>query len=241
MVLTERARTLEAPVATAIRSLERVFGDRSRFVPAEATRTFRIATSDNLALFVLPSLVSLLAREAPYVSLRCTNIGLDWQKRLRLGELDLKLGRAERAENGLRTKVLLMEDLVCVVRKGNALTHGKLTTERYAAARHLLVAPREGDSSAIDHALGTKGLTRRVVMTVPHFLVAPFIVARSDLVLTVSRRVAKTFVKHLELTTLECPLRMPKHGLAQTWSESAEDDEGHAWLRNAIERAISSN
>jgi DNA-binding transcriptional LysR family regulator len=237
MVLTERARALVGPVAEAIGGLERVFGDARPFDAARATSTFRIATSDNLALFVLPRLAALLAKEAPHVRVRCTNIGPDWADHLRRGELDLKLGRAERGTTGLRTKVLFEERLVCVVRKGHPASRGALTAARYAAFDHLLVAPREGDTSAVDRVLAGSGLARRVVMTLPHFLVAPFVVARSDLVLTVSQRVAATFAPALGLAVVPCPLRLPGYGLAQTWAESTAADEAQRWLRAAVERA----
>ena len=236
LVPTERARGLEAPVAAAIRGLERVFGDGPLFDPKRAAATFRIATSDNLALFVLPGLAALIAREAPGVRVRCTAIASDWAERLRRGDLDLKLGRAERATAGLRSKVLFRESLVCVVRRGHPATRSVLTPARYAAFEHLLVAPREGDTSFVDELLAAKGLARRVAMTVPHFLAAPFVVARSELVLTVSRRVAATFVRPLGLVLVKCPLPLPPHGLGQTWAASADEDAGHRWLRAAIER-----
>ena len=58
---------------------------------------------------------------------------------LRRGEIDLKLGRAEPATEGLRTRLLFRESLVCVVRRGHAATRGRLTPVRYAAFDHLLV------------------------------------------------------------------------------------------------------
>jgi DNA-binding transcriptional LysR family regulator len=238
LVLTERARSLAAPVAAAIASLDRVFGSAPGFDPKLATRTFRVATSDNLALFVLPRLIALFAREAPHVDIRCTNIGADWADGLRRGEIDLKLGRAEPATEGLRTKLLFRESLVCVVRRGHAATRGRLTPARYAAFDHLLVAPRGGDTGILDRALAARGLRRRIAMTVPHFLVAPFVVASSDLVLTISTRVASTFAPLLDLATIACPIRVASHGLAQTWAATTDVDEGHRWLRRAVERTV---
>lgn len=237
LVLTERARALAAPVAAAISGLERVFGAAPHFEPKSAARTFRLATSDNLALFVLPRLAALLAREAPHVDVRCTSIGPDWADALRRGEIDLKLGRVEPTTDGLRTKLLLRESLVCVVRRGHPATRGRLTPARYASYDHLLVAPRGGDGGIVDRALATRGLRRRIAMTVPHFVVAPFVVASSDLVLTISTRVATMLAPVLGLATVACPVRVASHGLAQTWAETIDADEGHRWLRNTIERA----
>lgn len=237
MTLTERARGLVAPVATSIESLQRVFSHAPDFDPRRAARTFRIAASDNVALYVLPQLVAMLATEAPQIDLRCSSIGTDWADRLRRGEIDLKLGLAEPPEIGLCTKPLLREHLVCVVRRGHAATRGRLTAARYASFDHVLVSPRGGDVGAIDRALAARRMKRRIVMTVPHFLVAPFVVARSDLVLTVSARVAKALAPRLDLVTLACPFRGASYGLGQVWASSTDGDEAHRWLRRAVERA----
>ncbi len=234
--LTERGRSLLAPVSTAIDALRDVFAPAPPFDPKLVARTFRIASSDNLELLVLPPLAALLEREAPRIDVRSSDLGADWRERLRRGELDVKLGRAETPAPGLRSRVLFQERLVCLVRRGHPAMRGRLTPQRYAALDHLLVAPRGGETGIVDDVLAARGLERRVAMTVPHFLVAPFVVASSDVVLTISTRVAERFASRLGLVTLPCPVPTPKYALAQTWAASMDDDEGHAWFRDAVAR-----
>ena len=64
---------------------------------------------------------------------------------------------------------------------------GKLTLQRIAALDHLLVSPRGGRQGIVDAQLGRLGLTRPVALSVPHFLMAPAVVAESDLIATLPR------------------------------------------------------
>lgn len=54
-------------------------------------------------------------------------------------------------------------------------------------------------SGIVDEVLAKHGVRRRIAMTVPHFLVAPFVVASSDRVLTAPARSLAPFIKSLQL------------------------------------------
>jgi hypothetical protein len=75
-------------------------------------------------------------------------------------------------------------------------------------------------------------------MTVPHFLVAPFVVAGSDLALTAPARLLTSFVKLLGLRRLELPIKLAGYTLTQVWAARARDDAGLRWLRHVIARTL---
>jgi DNA-binding transcriptional LysR family regulator len=85
----------------------------------------------------------------------------------------------------------------------------------------------------VDFALEAKRLYRRITLRVPHFLVAPAIVARTDLVLTVPRRVLET-VDTSRLRTAEPPLPLHSFAVHLVWHRRAERDPGATWLRDCI-------
>jgi DNA-binding transcriptional LysR family regulator len=241
LVLTERAKGLTAPTERAVEELERVFRGRSDFDPTTSDRTFRLLGTDNVELFLLPKLAALLAREAPGVSLKVVHLPADWADVLRRGEADLKLGRRHPPVAGLRGEDLLEERFACAVRKGHPAPR-RPTLAQYASYRHVLVSPSpvEGDTGAglVDAMLATQGLDRRVAMTVPHFLVAPFVVAATDLVLTASERLLAPFRRRLGLRTFALPARKATYTLAQMWAERANEDPAICWLRSAVVRAL---
>jgi len=244
LVPTPRARALVVPVERAVANLEAVFAAPARFLPATSERTFQIAGTDNLALYLLPKLVSLLAREAPAVKVRYHSLPKDWAGPLRRGEIDVKLGRAYPVADDLRSEQLLVEKFVCVVRKDHPVARAgsRLSIEQYAALDHVVVAPTlaigEPLSSAVDTLLAKRGLTRRIAVSVPAFVLAPFLVASSDLVLTASERLLATCARGLALRKLPLPLRLRSYALSQVWAAHAEHDDGLTWLREAISRAL---
>jgi DNA-binding transcriptional LysR family regulator len=240
MVLTERARALIEPVGLAVAQFERVFARQEKFDPATSERTFRIVATDNVEFYLLPKLMGLLTREAPAVDLRMHHLMPDWMDALRNGDVDLKLGRKYKLPSGFRAQDLFEERFVCVVRSGHPVG-GRLTVAEYAELGHVVVAPTLGHrdtlSGSVDAALKRHGLRRRVVLTVPHFLVAPFVVAASDLVLTVAERLVSSLSRKLELRTVQLPVQLAAYKLTQVWAERSQTDPGHEWLRAAVSRA----
>ncbi|AUX44246.1 LysR family transcriptional regulator [Sorangium cellulosum] len=238
MTLSARALDLAPKAAEAVARLEQVFSPVERFDPRSSRRTFRLAATDNLELLVLPPLTRILAAEAPHINLRCRNIPADFAELLRRGELDAKLGRGGPVPDGCRSTLLAAEEIVCVMRRGHPASRKTLTAARYAACEHLMVSPHGEDQSAIDDELAERGLRRRVNLTVSHFLVAPFILSGSDLLLTVSARVADALARKLDLVVRPCPVGTKHYTLTLVWPGRSEDDDGHRWLRTAIQRAV---
>jgi DNA-binding transcriptional LysR family regulator len=241
MVLTEKAKSLLEPVQTAVMELERVFATADPFEPETSTRTFRVAATDNLELYVLPKLFELLGQEAPHVSLRVHHLTPDWPEALRNGDIDLKLGRESHVGSGLRCEDLFEERYACVVAKEHPVTTERLTLAEYAKLRHLVIAPTAGYadsvSTFIDARLGEQSKRRHIALSVSHFVVAPLIVAKTDLALTAAERLIRPFVKPFRLRLLELPFRPASYRLTQIWADRSHDDSGHAWFRAMIQRA----
>ena len=130
--------------------------------------------------------------------------------------------------------MLFEEGFVCIVRAGHPLAKGPLTLERFLDARHAVIAPRGRPGSVVDNALARRRKTRRVAVAVPHFLMAPELVASSDLVLTVAARVAQHFARYLPLVLLEPPLPLPTFKLQLAWHERQHHDPAQAWFRGVL-------
>jgi len=239
LVPTPRALALEEPVERAIRGLEGTFLGRPSFDAKTARRRFVIATSDYVEIILLPGLISRLAEEAPGIDLVVRAIEGGAEDELRRGEVDLAFGLLQDGAeaNALRWVRLLDDDFVCMMREGHPLAQGQLDVARFVSARHALIAPRGRPGGPVDEALAELGLTRRVALLVPHFLVAPHVVARTDLLLTIARRIAVTFAEMLPLAIVESPLALPTFTVGMQWGERNDADPGHAWLRQRLVEA----
>jgi len=71
---------------------------------------------------------------------------------------------------------------------------------------------------------GRKGLERRIALIVPHFLSAPFIVARTDMLLSLPERIAQKFLDLAPLSILSAPIDLPAYDLVMVWHPLREND-----------------
>jgi DNA-binding transcriptional LysR family regulator len=229
---TALAAALAPEVQRLLAEVEGVLLAQGRFDPATSRRNFRIAASDYCCAVLLPELIARLRRAAPAVQLDVFERGQLPASELARGELDAVLSTSDRVDGALVARELFREGFVCALRKRHPV-RSRLTLQRYAALDHLLVANPGYGPGVVDFALESHGLRRRVALRVPHFMVAPAIVARTDLVLTVPRRVLET-ADTSGLRIAKPPLPLAAFGVHLIWHRRAETDLGASWLREQI-------
>ena len=237
MVPTVRAEAMAAPVRHALDDMKRALAPPRPFDPRTASLRFVMGSSDHVELALLPRVVARLAREAPGIELRALVAG-DEPSALLAGTLDLAFAplRPVDERSGVHARKLFDDRFVCVVRKGHALAGKKLTLARFVAASHALIAPRGTEGGFVDDALARMGMRRRVAVALPHFLVAPHIVANSDLVLTLAARIAAVLVEPLGLAVLTPPAELGLEGfvVSASWHERTHGDPARRWVREVI-------
>jgi DNA-binding transcriptional LysR family regulator len=239
MLPTPRAEALATPIRRALADIEGALQADARFDPHAAQRTFTLATTDYGELVVLPPLLAHLSREAPGVDLRVGPVPDDLSGALERGDVDLAIAFIRRdASAAIRTRKLVDDRFVCVMRKGHPATKRPLTLERFVALRHAMVAPRGRAGGVVDDALAARGLTRHVVLALPHFLATALVVARSDLVATLAERIARLFAVSHGLAIVKPPLELRGFSIHACWHERRNADPALAWLRNAVADAI---
>lgn len=235
---TELGLELAPVVRRLVGEIEGMLLGRQRFDPKTSRRSFRIAASDYCAAVLLPELIAGVRRVSPGVQIDVYEHSQLPASELARGELDAVLTTSRHVDSPLLSEELFREGFVCVVRKKHPV-RGRLTLERYVELDHLLVANPGYGPGVVDCALQARGLQRRVALRVPHFLVAPAIVARTDLVLTVPRRVLEIVDTSL-LRIAEPPLALEAFGVHLVWHRRSERDPGATWLRERIGACVRS-
>ena len=233
---TRYAEELAPRLEAALGSVAGLFGDAPSFSAATLDRAFSFAGTDFSELLILPHIVRQLARTAPLVDLVCSAVGGEVERQLQDREVDLAFGTSFRARAGLVMKKVATDDLALLARKGHPL-RDRLDVERYAAAGHVLVAPRGTAGGAIDVALAALGQRRRVVVRVSNFATAAALVAETDLFTAMPRSCALVMVKRLPLLVRELPVHVPKFTFSLAWNEQLTRDAGHRWFRSVVEEA----
>jgi DNA-binding transcriptional LysR family regulator len=241
MVPTSRAESLVGPIRSAMEALKGALAPSPAFEPATAKSRFLLAATDYAAWLCLPPLCAELARRAPHVRLEAGPLTERVPSRgLERGEVDLALGFFPDPPESLYQQELFQEDFVAVVSRGSPHAKGKMTLSRFTELRHLIVSPWGGVVGTLDAALAGAGVARTVFVSLTHFLVAPAIAAETDLVVTLPRRLAKSFERTYPLSLVELPLALPSLSFRQLWHERTHHERAHAWLRSVIaERAVS--
>lgn len=235
MLLTPRAEALRGPLRRGLGELARVVSGQVGWRPESEARVFRVAAGDYVSIRVLPPLLELLGREAPRVDIDVRAADLrGGAAQLEAGELDVLVALESSEAPGLRQRALLSDDFACLARAGHPEISGALDLDLYCRLPHVLISPRGEAGSFVDSALARRGRARRVALRVPFFLVAPLVVARSDMILTAPTCLARELAAHYPLQVLRAPLELPRFTLHMIWHERFDDDPAHRWLREAM-------
>ncbi len=241
MVPTPLAESLAPALRDALERLSGALRGVRGFTPASSTRTFWVSSADLAGMVVLPPLVQELTRSAPGVSVRVKQPAEDTLSHLERGELDVALGIFRKVPASFRRQALFRERFVCVARRGHPAAQGRLTLARYLEYGHVSVAPWGRTGSIIDEALAEQGKARRVMVAVPQFFLAPFLVAQTDLLLMAPERMANLLAPAFQLELLRPPIEVEGFTMCQVWHERVQHDAAHIWFRKLIASASRSD
>ncbi len=234
---TVRADELREPLRQALEALERAVSPVSAFDPARASVTWRIAATDYTESAVLLPLLNTLRREAPASRLAVFELNPGQIKRqAEQGDIDLFFHLREGAPASLHQRLLFTERYVLAGRLGHPALKHRPSLKQFCQLEHVIVSPEGGGfQAATDDALAARGLTRNVVLSVPHFLFMLDVLARTDLVAVLPERlVANTGA----LQVVDPPLDLPGFDMLMLWHERLHRDPGHKWLRQQVLAAL---
>jgi DNA-binding transcriptional LysR family regulator len=234
MLPTSKGQELVAPVRQVLGEIGRLVEPPGTFDPAGAERTFTIAASDYVEYAILPRLVDFFEARAPRARLAVRPMDFGAVGRsLEAGDVDLGILGAAFAPPSARSRPLFVERFVCVVRKDHPGVAERLTLDDYCALHHVLVSPSGGAFTApADDALAALGRTRHVRLAVPHFLLVPEILTRSDMIAVLPERLARGYGERFRVFDL--PFELAPFTIMAVWHERTHRDPALAWLRQSL-------
>lgn len=235
---TDRALSLVDPVKAVLRDIKRLIRAPEEFDPAQSRRRFVIAATDYMDLLVLPPLVERITLGAPGIDIHVKRTESPFpEEDLEHNDLDVVLGfDAILKPPAYLSRTKLFEDrMACVVGRQHMIgKSGRLTLEEYLSRKHMLISRTGTRAGLIDEWLAERGLARRIALIVPHFLSAPFIVAKTDMILSLPERIAIEFIGLAPLKTVAIPIELPAYDLVMVWHPLHDLDPAHRWLRDQI-------
>ena len=199
--------------------------------------SFTIATIDLTIPTIVVPLIEHLRRVAPAIDIRIVSLVREYVAgAFDRQEIDMAILNFPNPPKRLAQFPVLKDRYVGIARRGHPLLKRKsLTPKAYADLPHLLFSPRGDPKGIVDAPLAQLGgLTRRVVVTVPHVSAVPSIVACTDLVAVIAERLAKRYARQHGLVLFEPPIKLPDFTISMLTSISRKGDPALEWLRQQV-------
>ncbi|MBK8209436.1 MAG: LysR family transcriptional regulator [Rhodospirillales bacterium] len=235
---TPLALGLGPRIAAVLHEVGAILAPDQTFDPGTSDRIFSVGMSDYAASVFLPALARRIQQLAPGVTVvsRHTNhaegIGL-----LDAGDAELVVGNFPDPPQRLQSELLFHEVFLCALRAGHPALAGTFDLDAYLRCSHLNVSLRGEPVGYVDRVLARSRRRRKVTLVAGHFLVAPDLVAATDLVATEPARVLSPAAGRLGLKLRDVPFRVPGFAVVQMWPRRLDTDRGHAWLRSQVKAA----
>jgi DNA-binding transcriptional LysR family regulator len=233
MELTPRAQALRGPLAQALDQVRGLFLP-DEFDAASSERHFRLMMPDLAVELLVPPLMEKVTKVAPNVTIDV----VPWRgpaifsaEFARTIDLVISIGDAFK---GFHRQKLYTDDDALAVRRGHPVGTRLKKRDAFLAARHVAVVIRGQSEDLIDIWLRPKGIERRVALVVPGYIEALHVVARTDLVAFVPRRLIGALAKQLSLAAVTPPFDPGFDEQFMFYPTRAQMDPGSIWLRNIM-------
>ena len=188
MRLTPAAEALRLPLRDALGSIATLVR-RGETDLATVRQTVRIVIADALAAMLLPALHARLVRTAPGVTLAVLpwRGGTEAVRQLTAGEVELVASVLPTLDSAFRKVPLFNEHYVVAMRSDHPAAQA-FCLQSWLHYPHVLVSGIGSATAGLDTALAARGLSRRVGVVVPGFVMVLPLLFESDLVALLPNR-----------------------------------------------------
>jgi DNA-binding transcriptional LysR family regulator len=231
----------EALVTAAQDILMRVRDDLLRsdtFDASNSDATAAFALTDIGDMVILPRIFSALRAEAP--RMRVTSVSAppaQIESGLEAGSIDLGVGFfPDLNKRNYYQQQLYTNSFVCLLRADHPIEGRRLTLKQFLSLDHAVVQAEGRSLEFFEQVLSRRRIRRNIVLRTPHITSIPFVIAQSDLVVTVPLPVATSFVRLANIKMIRPPIPVPRLEIRQYWHRKFHDDARNRWLRALVAR-----
>ena len=233
--LTVRGKRVLRELETLMPRLEAMVGG-VEFDPARSQERFRVALTDHASTILLPSLVTRVRKAAANVIVEVSAWRTQAYEDAAAGRIGTALS-AEEASPALESEVIFNLDIVCLAGSALRVRTRRFTLKQYLQLPHALVETLAGQQTLVDRPLAQLGTKRRVVLILPFFVPAIFVIAQTDLILTVPRRLAKITAGIAGVRVVEPPREIKTFPYFMAWHPRLSTEPAHKWFREQLRMA----
>ncbi len=237
MEVTPYARQISDRLRQILEEIQATLLEKEAFNPATSSETFRIATSDYVEATIGVNLLPQLVAQAPNIRIRIKHLEKSTvMDALDNNEIDLAINPCLNLKSWQIEENLYQEEFVCVFRGDDLIT--EISLADYLARSHILVSLRDDFQGEGDRILELQQQSRQVIWSTTHFMTVPFLLANSDCVALLPKRMAQRCAKAMNLKILPPPMPIEGFTVSMVWHQRHTNNLAHQWLRQQIIEAI---
>ncbi len=235
MAPTPKAQALSPSVRQVVQTIRGDILQPKEFNPLLSDRTFTLVTPDIAEVNFLPRLISELAKKSPHINLRTLAMPREAAAHsLESASAEMAIGYfPDLHKAGFFQQKLITNSHVCLVRMNHPTIGNKITSAQFLQAAHAVVKP-DGREHLFERFLQDKGIKRRVVVELSHFMSLLPIIETSNLLATVPKDLAEFFVQHGNVRYIPTPMKSPVIDVHLFWHQRFHKEPAHIWLRQVI-------
>jgi DNA-binding transcriptional LysR family regulator len=245
VVPTERTLELCDPVADILARVGSVMASAVPFDPGTSDRRFVIGAPDAVMASAMAPLLERVSTKAPRVDIGLIHLmpavrggspDQPWREslgKLEKREIDVALLPLRVVPPRFEARKLYEEDFVVAMRKGHAFARAP-RQDAFCRSQHLLVSLSGEPRGFVDDLLARRGLKRRIVLTVPTFMMALSHLSNSDLIATLPRRLVERNAARFGLASAELPFKRQPDPIQAIATKAAMTDAGIVWLMGVV-------
>jgi DNA-binding transcriptional LysR family regulator len=232
---TQLAEEIAPAVAAALAQLDELIVNQQEFQPAEAERSFTLASNSYAELVLVPALIARLGETAPGIKLRMISFGNDLSETgVMSGTTAMVLGRIVDPPDNLVVQHLMDDGLSCVVRAGHPEIDRTISRAQYERLKHVNVLPPGRLRAGLFQALQQQKLRRDVVISATHFLAVPEMIAVTDYCATLPQLICRGLERDPRLKIISAPVDLGTFPVEMAWHVRYRQDPAHRWLRSIV-------
>lgn len=233
---TPKGERLAAEVSRILRTIRRVLAHEGAFDAATTDRVFTLVGPDFIAT-ALPVLLAHMANATPFAGVELVPAGPGMFRDVAEGRVDIAIAPQPTTKiDGLQSAPLASLEWAVYARRDHPAVTG-WCANAWAAYPHVRVRTSSDGESPVDLAARVQNLARRSGPFLPHFLLAPPLLARTDLLMTVPRAVLADVAPRFGLVALPCPFMLAPIELSLFWSAQLDRDPAVTWFRAQVRAA----
>lgn len=235
MMPTPLAIEIAPVIRQAITSLDSIIDGSFNFNPAQCKKVFCLAMTDYGAATILPEITKAVDELAPNVGLRVIRLDKNSiSEKLLNGDVDLAFSSSLDVASDIYAKELFSDEFTCMVRIDHESINETMSEGDFVNHPHVLYTPQEGKWGVVADLLSAQGIEHRTKVYTTHAYAIPQIIANTNLITVIPKRLAQTFLQFGRFRLLTPPFDMPTLSVRQFWHLRTNNSQPDIWLRNLI-------